>query len=206
MHKVITIDLRGQLYRLAEPGYNALRAYLEQADAQLAANPDRTEIVRDLEQSIAEKFSKSVGSSTTIIAPGEVDQVLAEIGYIDGEVLHADGTATGGSKLPPRRLYQIREGAMLSGVCNGIAAYFNVDPTFARLAFLVAAVSEIAYLDQPPVLTVGLYVVLMFLVPSATTLSERAAAYGVIQSIRHKVQRGIERVKAMFGGLHHTTR
>ena len=57
----------------------------------------------------------------------------------------------------PKRLYQIREGAIVSGVANGLAAYFNVDPTIVRVAWVVAAVAEMINYDRPPVLVIGLY-------------------------------------------------
>ncbi len=41
MQKVITINLNGNAYQLDETGYDALRAYLDHADAQLGANPDK---------------------------------------------------------------------------------------------------------------------------------------------------------------------
>jgi phage shock protein PspC (stress-responsive transcriptional regulator) len=34
-----------------------------------------------------------------------------------------------------KRLYRIREGRVVAGVCAGIAAYFGIDPTLVRLAF-----------------------------------------------------------------------
>ena len=40
MQKVITINLNGNAYQLDETGYEALRAYLDQAGARLAGNPD----------------------------------------------------------------------------------------------------------------------------------------------------------------------
>jgi phage shock protein PspC (stress-responsive transcriptional regulator) len=202
MHKVITIDLGGQLYQLEERGFELLRAYLEKADAQLAANPDKTEIVRDLEQSISEKFSRNAGTVRTVIATSEVDQILREIGPVEGGTPYANPASTGTESTTPKRLYQIREGAMLSGLCNGIAAYFDVDPTFVRIAFVIAAISEIVYLDQPPIVTVLLYVVLMFVVPYTKTSTKRPSTYGVREPIPHKVQRSVERVKAMFGELH----
>ena len=72
----------------------------------------------------------------------------------------------------PKRLYQIREGAMISGVCNGIAAYFGFDVSVVRVIFVVLAL-----------LTWGLwalvYVALMFIIPYASTSEERAAAHGL---------------------------
>jgi phage shock protein C len=34
----------------------------------------------------------------------------------------------------PRRLTRTREGRMITGVCSGIASYFDVDPTLVRFA------------------------------------------------------------------------
>lgn len=36
-----------------------------------------------------------------------------------------------------KKLYRIREGKMIAGVCNGLADYFDIDPTIIRLAWLV---------------------------------------------------------------------
>ena len=34
-----------------------------------------------------------------------------------------------------KRLYRVREGRVVAGVCAGLAAYFGIDPTLVRLAF-----------------------------------------------------------------------
>jgi phage shock protein PspC (stress-responsive transcriptional regulator) len=68
-------------------------------------------------------------------------------------------------------LYRIPDGAMIAGVCNGLAAYVKVDVAFVRIAFIVAAL-----------LTKGAgiiaYVVMMFVIPEAKTPEARAAAAG----------------------------
>lgn len=33
----------------------------------------------------------------------------------------------------PKKLYRVERGAMLAGVCGGIAEYFNIDPSIVRL-------------------------------------------------------------------------
>lgn len=38
-----------------------------------------------------------------------------------------------------KRLYRIRNGSMIAGVCNGLAAYFNVDVSLVRLAAVLLA-------------------------------------------------------------------
>lgn len=41
---------------------------------------------------------------------------------------------------PSKRLYRIREGRVVAGVCAGIAAYFGIDPTLVRLAFALLTI------------------------------------------------------------------
>lgn len=38
-----------------------------------------------------------------------------------------------------KRLYRIRNGSMIAGVCNGLSAYFNVDVSLVRLAAVLLA-------------------------------------------------------------------
>lgn len=205
MQKVITINLNGNAYQLDEHGYEALRAYLQHAEAQLGGNPDAAEIMRDVEQSVAEKCLRVLGPGKTVVTTAEVEQILREIGPVESSADTSQGphASAASSTPPPKRLYQIREGAMLSGVANGLAAYFNVDPSIVRVAFAVAAVFEMTSENRPPVLTVGLYLLLMFLVPYAKTSEERAAAQGASAGLPYKLQHVVEKVKAKFDGLHH---
>ena len=50
----------------------------------------------------------------------------------------------------PKRLYRSRTDRKIGGVCGGIAQYFNVDPTFIRIIWVVlilgAGVGLLAYL------------------------------------------------------------
>jgi phage shock protein C len=39
-----------------------------------------------------------------------------------------------------KRLYRIRDGRLVAGVCAGLAAYFGIDPTLVRLAFVFLTV------------------------------------------------------------------
>ena len=202
MHKVITINLNGNAYQLDEEGYEELRMYLGHAAAQLAGNPDASEIMRDLEQSIAEKCQRVLGPGKTVVTAAEIYLIVREMGPVEnGSTQH--GAHDGRSSSQPKRLYQIREGAIVSGVANGLAAYFNLDPTIVRVAFVMAAVIEATTYDRPPMLTIGLYVLLVFIVPYAKTSEERAAAQGTSAGLPYRMQHAVEKVKAKFDGLHH---
>jgi phage shock protein PspC (stress-responsive transcriptional regulator) len=71
----------------------------------------------------------------------------------------------------PRRLYQIREGSVFSGVCKGLAAYLNIDVSVIRILFIVLAVVTGG-------VWVLVYLVMMFVVPFAETSEQHAAAHG----------------------------
>ena len=202
MNKVITINLGGTAYQLEEQGYDALRAYLETAATRLQGNPDRDEILSDVEQAIGEKFRGLLGSHKTVVVTKEVEAVLLEMGPVEdgsnaagaaaeaagsaGAAAHAtsdtasDAGAAGGPG-PAKRLYKIREGEMIAGVCNGLGAYFNIDPTIVRLAFVGLTVAWGS--------GVLVYLVLALVVPVADTPEEKAAAYGAPFTTQEFVRR-----------------
>ena len=177
MQKVITINLNGNAYQIDETGYAALVAYLEGADRQLRDNPDRAEIVADLEQAIADKCRGFLGPHKTVVAAAEVDQIIREMGPVDGaggaDASGATDPKPGstGPVRPPRRLYRIREGAMWEGVCSGLAAYIGIHVVFVRIAFLGLIVWTAG-------LGILLYWILASSIPEAQTADERAAAHG----------------------------
>jgi phage shock protein PspC (stress-responsive transcriptional regulator) len=178
MQKVVTINLNGNPYQLEEPGYEALRAYLESAQARLRDNPDRAEIMADLEQAIAEKCARFLGPHKTVVSTAEIDRIIAEMGPVENAGAAGatpdskDQSAGAHDAGAPKRLYQIREGAMLSGVCNGIAAYINVDVTLIRIIFVLLAFVTAG-------LWILVYIALACIIPYADTSEERAAAYGL---------------------------
>lgn len=38
-----------------------------------------------------------------------------------------------------KKLYKIEQGKIISGVCGGIAEYFNIDPSLIRILLVVAS-------------------------------------------------------------------
>jgi phage shock protein PspC (stress-responsive transcriptional regulator) len=185
MRRVITISLNGNAFQLEQGGYEALTAYLATAETRLAGNPDKAEILADLEQAIAEKCGRYLNPHKNVVTADEIAQAIREMGPVDGSsgahseapgdtAQRAAGAGEESAAKGPaarRRLYQIREGAMISGVCNGIAAYFDADVTVVRVIFVLLAI-----------ITWGLwalaYIVMMFVIPYAETSEQHAAAHG----------------------------
>ena len=198
MQKVVIVNLNGIAYHLEESAYAALGEYLKAAEAQLRDNPDRPEIVGDLEQAIAEKFGRFLGSSKNVVTAADMATILEEMGPVhDGasdRSGEADGSAGQSTEGPSARarearaasssdgtttkhLYLMLETGVIGGVCSGIAAYTDRDVTLVRVAVTLAALFEIGFLHTP--LVVIAYIVLMFVIPVADTSEERAAARGI---------------------------
>ncbi len=53
MRKVTLVSLGGNTYQLEDGAHETVAAYLDRASRALGANPDRAEILADLEQAIA---------------------------------------------------------------------------------------------------------------------------------------------------------
>ena len=198
MRQVISVSLNGRAYQLEDDAHAALAEYLDSAARSLAGNPDQAEILADLEQAIADKLERCLNPHKTVVTRSEIGQVIQEMGPVDagagsgamhegnpadaaGQGSGPAGAAAGASQTDAaaqtgaaasKRLYQISDGALISGVCKGIAVYLDIDVTLVRLLFVIAAV-----------LTGGLamlvYVAMMFIVPYANTPEEYAAARGL---------------------------
>lgn len=179
MRKVTTINLNNNAYQIDEDGYEELRAYLDKAECALASNPDRAEILADLEQAIADKCRLALGPYKTVVSAAEIERILKEMGAVEGagdaesaadpgNSRDSDTPAAAGA---PRRMYRIYDGAMWSGVCTGLAAYVGVDVAFVRLAFILLTIASVGagFL---------VYILMIVLVPKAVTPAEKAAAHG----------------------------
>jgi len=196
MRKVTLVSLGGNTYQLEDGAHEALAAYLDRAARVLAANPDRAEILADLEQAIADKCDSFLGKHKNVILAAEAAQIVREMGPVQGNGSedaasqtagpgapgYASGTEPAGAgthaELPRRRrLMRLPEEGMLGGVCSGIAAYFDFDVVWVRLAFvLMLFVTGGAWLV--------VWLAMLIVMPAARTPEQIASARGEALSAR----------------------
>jgi len=168
MQKVIQISLSGHaaMFQLDEDAYAALQAYLDRARARLKSDPDRDEVLRDLEQSIGDKLANLLHAENRVINRREVDAVLEQVGTVN---TGSGEPAAGNTRSDrPRRLCRIQEGEWIAGVCQGLAAYSSVAVEWVRTIFILVTICT----GGLPIL---LYIVLMFVLPVARTHDEYVA-------------------------------
>jgi phage shock protein PspC (stress-responsive transcriptional regulator) len=173
MNKVITINLNGRAYQLEEQGYAKLQNYLADAAKHLEADPDKDEIVADLEQAVAEKFDRLLSSAKNVVTEKEIEKIIEEMGKVESQEEEKKDEQNDEKKSETRtkRLYRLREGAIIGGVCAGLAAYFNIDVSLIRLIFVLLTIFTGG-------IWIVVYVVLMFILPQAETSAEMASAFG----------------------------
>jgi phage shock protein PspC (stress-responsive transcriptional regulator) len=115
-------------------------------------------VLGDLERSIGDNLAALNGSGDRVVPAADIESVLDEIGAVD------TGSGPAPSEEPstprPRKLQRIREGQQLAGVCNGLAAYAEVDVAWVRTGFVLGSLVTAGLL-------VLVYVALIFIMPVA---------------------------------------
>ncbi len=190
MERVVTVNLNGNPYQLEEPAHDALRAYMDRAEAALAANPDRAEVVRDLEQAIADKCDGYLSPSKRVVSAAEMSKILQEMGPVESgaeDTEEHEGARDEDYVRPPRRLYRIYDRHAWTGVSAGLAAYAGIDPAWVRVFWILSALFTGGF-------TILVYLVLIFAMPVASTSAEMAAAHGA----PFNAQEVIDRAKRQY--------
>jgi len=154
----VTVRLNRITLQFDAAAHPRLEAYLADAERTLEGNPDRAEILADLEEAIADQCTRRLQPGQVVVTLAELQPALEEIGTV--QVPGAAGTAEQAQANSPRPLQQVSEGAIISGVCQGLARYFQVDVTLLRvIALLLLLVSGGGM--------ILVYVIMMLLLPYA---------------------------------------
>ncbi len=160
----ITVSLNRSTVQMDEASFVRLESYLGEASRTLALNPDRQEILADLEQAIADRCLQRLPAGQTVISLMELETVLTEVGEVRDSASEPDGPKAEyiprDTQSPRKRLEQLNEGAILSGICAGIARYLEIDVIWVRIVMVIMTVLS-------GFTAVLIYALLMFLLPIA---------------------------------------
>jgi phage shock protein C len=154
----VTVLLNRSTLEFDEAAYVRLEEYLTESAGLLEGDPDPREILNDLEQAVADQCVRRMTSSQRRVTLAELEPALEEIGAVQvpGAATEPDRTV----RETTRPLQQVSEGAVISGVCLGLARYFGLNVTllriFAVLLLLLSGGGAIA-----------VYLALMLLLPYA---------------------------------------
>ena len=135
----VTVNLNRSTLQFDEAAYARLEQYFAESASLLEGDPDPQEILNDLEQAIVDQCTRRMASNQSIVTLAELEPALAEIGAVqvsDGGIASEPSrseTSREARPETPRPLQQISEGAVVSGVCLGLARYFALDATLLRV-------------------------------------------------------------------------
>lgn len=151
MNEVKKCSIGGISFTLEQSAYNALSTYIDTLKAAYKDDPDGEEILADIEARIAELILNTQPADAVIARP-LVDNIIKQLGMpdeIDDEKSeqsaprNPEHTDLNGNPRIPRRLYRDLANSKLGGVCAGLAKYFDIDPTWVRLAMFAPLILSI---------------------------------------------------------------
>lgn len=197
MNKTITINLSGILIHINDDAYDMLRNYLQALHQHFSATEGKEEILQDIESRIAEIFQSKLNERKQVIVKEDVEETISILGK--PEELKSEDTEekkqtnTYANTRRRYRLYRDESNRVFGGVCSGLAHYFDIDPVWVRLAFVVSVIG----------FGFGtlLYIILWIIIPKATTTEEKLEMRGerfTISDIEQNVKEEFNEVKQKF--------
>lgn len=194
MEKTTQIVIGSTPFSLTEKAYAKLAAYLEELKVHFANEPEKEEIIKDIESRIAEKL---LSKKNKVITEADIEAVTAEIGTAsefderdDRGQKTEETTEAKQQEKSHKRFYRDTDNAMIAGVCSGIAAYFDIDPIIPRIIFVISIFGGGA--------GVLIYILLWVITPEASTTSQRLEMRGTpvtLENITRTVKDRVEEVK-----------
>lgn len=168
MKKTLNINIGNSIIHIEEDAYELLKAYLNEIKAHFARNADDLEIVRDIENRIAEMFREVLHvQQKQAISMDDVVAVKLQMGSVndfetseDEEVPFSAATTS-----TVKKLYRDTDKSMIAGVCAGLGHYLNIEERWVRLFFLIFIFMGGA--------SIWVYLIMWIIVPRANTRSER---------------------------------
>lgn len=213
MKKTITINLAGVVFHIEEDAYEVLQQYLNSVKHYFSKVEGGADIQGDIEARIAEIFSESISESKQAITQEEVSHVIRQLGTVEdmmGDELEEgsefDSKQQAGNQqkanedYTSKRLYRDVTNQIVGGVCSGIAAYFETNPLWIRLAY-VALFFGISILPSfGAVLFLG-YIVLWIAMPAKANLENNGQFKRFFRSKKDKVVGGVASGVASYFGV-----
>ncbi|MGZ3929943.1 MAG: PspC domain-containing protein, partial [Bacteroidia bacterium] len=201
MNKTVTINISGIIFHIEEDAYEKLSKYLSTIKGYFSSTDGGSEIMSDIEARIAEMLQAKTSAVKQVVLMSDVDAVIETMGKPEefaGEGEHASGqtshtesqSAYSSHDTIKKRLFRDPDNKAIGGVCSGIAAYFDVDIVWIRLAmFLLIFFGG---------LSLWVYIILWIVIPEAKTTAEKLAMHGEkidINNISRAVKEEAEQLK-----------
>lgn len=211
MKKNISINISGIIFHIEEDGYDQLKEYLESINRYFSTFEDSLEIIADIETRIAEIFLSKLKEGKQVIGVDDVEVLIATMGSIKDFQAAEEDTSFSitpkeveeeedqGEPIFTKKLYRDNNRKLFAGVLSGIAFYFNVDPLWIRLIYILLFFGFWALPAWPGFLFLA-YIVMWIAVPASDELKEEKKIKKMYRDPDSKVLGGVASgISAYFG-------
>jgi phage shock protein PspC (stress-responsive transcriptional regulator) len=206
MNKTIIININGIVFHIEEDAYEILKNYMTDVKRHFSNSADSLEITTDIENRVAEMFNELLANENKqVIVEQDVHTVIEQMGRVEDFENLDDETASTGTQYAydtgTRRLFRDPDDHLISGVCAGIADYFDIQPLWIRLAFALSF-----FFAGSGLL---LYIILWIVIPQATTRADRMAMKGQklnLQGFKDNLEEELSSVRNHLNNLHQEAR
>ena len=188
MNEIKKCSISGVSFTFEKVAYERLNNYLASLKEAYKSNPDREEILADIEARIAELILSAQSDAQCVVTLPIIENIIAQLGTPEAISGTEEKTHSEDNSRIPRRLYRDLENSKLGGVCAGLGKYFGVEAVWLRLAMaspLILVVIGAPHLHWLSVLGGNLcavffmtYLILWFAIPSAKSAREKLEMEG----------------------------
>ena len=171
MNKTININLAGIIFHLDEVAYEKFKTYLSNVKTALGKEESGEEIIADIEARIAEIFHlRMKENGRQVVGLPDVEFIIETLGQPEAFVDEIEGEGPQKSAKETRRFFRNPDEKVMGGVCSGIGAYFDIDPVWIRVLFLILLFfTGIGFIT---------YVILWAAIPEAKTTAQKLQMRG----------------------------
>lgn len=172
MKRTVSATIGSRAFLLEEDAYAELLRYLDALKRAYKNEQDLHEIIRDIEDRIADYLWEWRGAQGMAITIEDVLRVKAQIG---DPADFSDTYTPPHRNCPPRaqskKLYRDPDNKVFGGVCSGLSYYFNIDVVLVRIVAIVLLFVAFA--------SFWVYIVLWIVLPKAITRAQRLEMRGI---------------------------
>lgn len=198
MKKTVSINISGIIFHIDDDAYERLNRYLNSIKRHFQKLDGKDEIITDIESRVAELLQEKLQDTKQVISIEDIEELITVMGQPsemdeDSEYEEPGPAYKTYAYNRPKRLYRDPDGRMIAGVSSGLAAYFNIDPVWIRVVFIVSLLISGAGLIA--------YIVLWIVIPEAITTAEKLEMRGEpvnISNIERSVRDEFDNMKGKF--------
>ncbi|MCG8474296.1 MAG: PspC domain-containing protein [Cytophagales bacterium] len=213
MKKYINSSINGIIFHIEEDGFEKLHNYLNSIKLYFDHFEDSSEIIEDIENRIAELLLARLSKTKKVITMQDVNELTAIMGSVKDFKIHEDEykspselfneTEEKDHSSEPEKNLLCRDlnKKIIGGVFAGFGHYFNIDPLWFRLVFLLALIVIFAQIPVGLMLLI-VYIVLWIILPGRTDIdSEPPISKKLYRDQEFKIISGVSSGIALYLGI-----